>query len=267
MNSIGYVDLRRSPASAPLVLRRTCAAEWTRLWTVKATWWFLLAAAVTTIGLGALLGLDASSGPAGEESVAFPAWVAGAITALPAQFALLALVLLAVTSDYGTGGIMPTLQWTPRRGVLLVARTIVPVVVATMAGVLLAVASSLAAAATYPALSLPLDEGAATLGRVALVLATGTTMAVGLGFLFRSTAGGLVGTFALMLVLPLLLPAFGIDWMWTLANYLPGTGAVFLLLDEGTGMTREGAVAVLAVWAVGALSAGGTRLLRSDADG
>ena len=38
------------------------------------------------------------------------------------QFALLVLALLAVTQEYASGAIGPTLQWTPRRGVLLAAR-------------------------------------------------------------------------------------------------------------------------------------------------
>ena len=38
------------------VFARTCAAEWTRLWSVRGTWAFLIAAAVVMLGLGTLLG-------------------------------------------------------------------------------------------------------------------------------------------------------------------------------------------------------------------
>ena len=71
-------------------------------------------------------------------------------------------------------------------------------------------------------------------GTVAFVLAAGTSLAVGLGFLLRNTAGALVSVFLVVLVLPLLLPAFG-DWMTTVAQLLPGSGVTYLLLGEPKG--------------------------------
>ncbi|MFC0506573.1 hypothetical protein [Micromonospora costi] len=246
------------------VFARTCAAEWTRLWTVKATWWFAAAAAAATVGIGSLAGLDTAGnpGPSGD-----PAWAISSISAMPAQFALLALVLTAVTSDYATGGIVPTLQWTPRRGLLFLARAVVTAGSATCLGVLLGLASALAAyVAARPRLSLPADDGLRVLGTVALVVAAGTVLAVGLGFLLRNTAGGLVAAFLLMLVLPLLLPQFGYAWLDALAHVLPGTGAAFLLLGKVPGMTTTSSVLVLLTWAAGVLLLGWLRLVRDDAN-
>lgn len=252
--------------TAGRLLLRTAAAEWTRLWTVRSTWWCVLAAAVVMVGLGTIAGVEAGA-DAGPPSGA-PAWRAATISAMPGQFALLALALTAVTSDYGTGGIVPTLQWTPRRSVLLAARTAVAVCAATGLAVLLGLASSLAAhTGARPVLRLPLDEGLDALGTVALVVALGSSLAVGLGFLLRSTAGALVLVFLLMLVLPVLLPNLGYDATSDVAEVLPGTGAAFLLLGEVEGMTRTSSVGVLLGWAGGALLLGGLRLLRDDADG
>jgi hypothetical protein len=244
------------------VLVRTCAAEWTRLWTVAATWWFAAAAAAVMVGIGTIAGLEADPTSPGD-----PAWQASTVTAMPAQFALLALTLVAVTADYATGGIVPTLQWTPRRTVLALARTVVAVGTATVLAVLFAPASALAAyAAARPLLRLPLDEGLDALGTVAFVVATGTALAVGLGFLVRNTAGALVAVFLLMLVLPLLLPVFGYAWMSAVAEVLPGSGAAFLLIGEVPGMTTGSSAATLLVWAGGALLAGWFRLVRDDAN-
>ncbi|MGY1987735.1 hypothetical protein ACI792_16070 [Blastococcus sp. SYSU DS0669] len=246
------------------LLGRTCAAEWTRLWTVRSTWWFLLAAAIAMVGLGAVLGGEAASDPGGLRGE--PAWMVSTFTAMPAQFALLGLAALAVTADYATGGIVPALQWTPRRAVLLLARTAVVVAAATLAGVLLGVVSALAARAVAgPGLTLPLDAGLDALGTLALVVAAGAALATGLGFLLRSTAGVLVSVFLLMLVLPLLLPQFGYDWTTTAAQWLPGSGAAFLLLGEAQGMTRGSSVTVLVTWATAAVVVGGLRLVRDDA--
>jgi ABC-2 type transport system permease protein len=249
---------------AARVLARACAAEWTRLWTVQATWWFLAAAAVAMVGIGVLAGLD--SGASGDAQ-GTPAWAVTAVAAMPAQFALLALTVTAVTSDYATGGIVPTLQWTPRRGTLFLARAGVAVGAVTLLGALLAVASGLAAfVAARPALTLPVGEGLDALGTVALVVAAGTALAAGLGFLLRHTAGGLVAVFLLVFVLPLLLPQFGYAWTSALAEVLPGSGAAFLLLGGVPGMTEASSVTVLLAWAGGALLLGWLRLARDDAN-
>ncbi|PWU55539.1 hypothetical protein DLJ47_09595 [Micromonospora sp. S4605] len=268
MTASSTIPVQRPAAAEPATGRlfaRTCAAEWTRLWTVKATWWFLAAAATATVGIGTIAGFEAAASP--DPPQGEPAWAISAITAMPAQFALLALTLTAVTAEYATGGIVPTLQWTPRRGVLLVVRTVVTAGAATVAGVLLALASALAAfTAARPALRLPVGDGVEVLATVAFVLAAGTVIAVGLGFLLRNTAGALVAVFLLMLVLPLLLPQFGYEWMSALADVLPGTGAAFLLLGRVPGMTTSSSVLVLLAWAAGALLLGGLRLIRDDAN-
>ena len=250
--------------SALRVFGRTCAAEWTRLWTLRTTWGFVVAAAVVMVGIGTIAGIEASAegaGPGGD-----PAWAIAPFAAMPAQFALLALALIAVTADYATGGIVSALQWTPRRGTLFAARTLVAVAVATVLGVLLGAGSALAAYATAPALGLPWDAGLDVLGTLALVFAAGAALAVGLGFLMRNTAGALVTVFLVMLLLPILLPQFGYEWMAWLASILPGSGAAFLLLGEVPRMTDASSVTVLLAWAGGALLLGGLRLTRNDAN-
>ena len=120
-------------------------------------------------------------------------------------------------------GIIPTLQWTPRRTVLFLGHTVVAVGTATALGALLALASAVAAfVAARPNLTLPLDDGIDTLATVAFVFAAGTTaFAAGLGFVLRNTADGLVAVFLLILLLPLILPQFGYDWLTNVADLLP----------------------------------------------
>jgi ABC-2 type transport system permease protein len=246
----------------PRVLGRTCAAEWTRLWTVRTSWWFLLAAAVVLVGLGVVAGLESAGDPA---SVGDPVWAGVTVFVVPAQFALFGLALTAVTADHATGGVVPTLQWTPRRGVLYLARAVVAVGTATVAGVLLVLAAALAAHAAHPELTLPVGGGVDALATVALVVAAGAALGVGLGALLRSTAGALVCVFLLMLVLPLVLPQFGLAWATSVAEALPGSGAAFLLLDgEPAGTSRASSVTVLLAWAAGALVLGWVRLSRGD---
>jgi hypothetical protein len=246
------------------VLTRTSRAEWARLWTVRSTWWFAGSAALLMVGLGVALGFESAADPV--ELQGEPAWVTARYLVMPGQFAFLALVLTAVTSDYATGGIVPTLQWTPRRTVLFVARAAVTVVTALVVGLLLVVLAAVAAYTTAGgALTLETGDAVDVIGAVAFVLVAETILAVGLGFLLRSTAGALVTAFLLMLVLPLLLPGLG-DWMSEVAERLPGSGAILLLVGEGPEMSTTSAVLVLSAWAVGVLALGWLRLVRDDAN-
>jgi ABC-2 type transport system permease protein len=261
--SASAVAVRTTEPGPGTVFARAAAAEWLRLRTVRTTWWCLLAAAGTIVGIGVLAAFDEASGPSGEQSV-LPATFAGEFGVLPGQFALLVLALLAVTQEYASGAIAPTLQWTPRRRVLLAARVTVPVAVVTAAGVLLALVADVAAWLIAPQLTLsPADLGD-SLGRIAAVLVAGGVLAVGTGLLLRSTAGALATVFLLQLVLPAMLPGFGVAWMADLGELLPGSGAIWTLLGEPD-MTAAQATALLVGWSGLALVAGGWSLLRRDA--
>ena len=120
--------------------------------------------------------------------------------------------------------------------------------------------------AAAPGLGLPWDAGLALLGTLALVFSTGTALAVGLGFLLRNTAGALVTVFLTMLLLPILLPQFGYEWMSWLASVLPGSGAAYHQLGGVPRMTEASSVTVQLVWAGGAHLLGWLRLVRTDAN-
>ena len=251
-------------AGTGTVFLRAAGAEWVRLRTVRTTWACLLAAAVVVVGLGAIAAADEAEGTATAANPIVSTF-AGEYGVLLGQFGLLVLALLAVTQEYASGAIGPTLQWTPRRGVLLAARVVVPTVVATVVGVLLALTADVVALLIDPELTLPLGDALTGLARIAAVLAFGALLAVGVGLLLRSTAAGLATVFLLQLVLPFLMQSFNVGWMADLAEWLPGTGAVRTLLGEPDSLSLGGALVLQACWATAALAAGGWRLLRRDA--
>lgn len=259
----------RAPASPgrPTLLIRTARAEWMRMWTVRSSWLYALVTAAVVLGFGTILGYDVHGDPPSQQPDQ-AAWGGGQITGMFGMFGLLGLAVVAATSDHGTGGIVPTLQWTPRRGVLLVARSAVIVVTTTVYGVVLVAGASLVVWMFAPQLGLPVGEGAAALADVAWVYATGGLLAVGLGLGLRSVAGGLVSVLALMLVLPILLGMLSFGWSKDLSAVLPGSGAVHLMIGDPmvAGVTTTDSRIVLVLWALAALVAGGWRLLRSDAD-
>ena len=129
-----------------------------------------------------------------------------------------------------------------RRTILFLARVLVVVGTASVLGMCSRSPARVAALLMAPnILELPLAEGFDVVGTVGVVFPAGCALSAGLGFILRSTAGALISVFLVMLLLPLVLPQFGYEWMDDLASILPGTGAVFLLTGESIaeGMTQR----------------------------
>ena len=253
--------------STATVLARTGAAEWSRIWSVRSSWVLALVTAVAVVGLAAVIGNDAAADPTGVPPDA-TAWDGVRPTAMFALFGVLAMAVVTSTADHGTGGIVPTLQWTPRRGVLLAARAVVVVATTTALALLLMAVGAGVVWSFVPHLGLPAGDGADMLGGMAVVLGAGALLGVGLGLLTRSTAATLVLALALLLIGPLLLAQLPYDLTLDIATHLPGSGAMFLVFGEGPSddMTRTSARITMAAWAAAALVAGGWRLLATDVD-
>lgn len=269
MNSVSSTTAPTPSTATPSVTSvvRAARAEWTRIWSVWSSWALALLTAGAVLGLGAIIGLDASGDAPGPPADA-TAWDGARPGAMFALFGILALSVLTATADHVTGAIVQSLQWTPRRGLLLAARTAVIFSTATVLAVLLVALSGVVIRGLVPAIGLPAGEGLAFLGGLALVYASCSLLAIGVGLALRSTAGGLVTVIALVLVLPPLMANLPYEWAVDLSALLPGSNALFLIFGEGPkdDMTVTSSRLALATWAVVALLAGGWRLIRSDAN-
>lgn len=246
-------------ASTAAVFRRAAAAEWTRLRTVRATWWALLAAAGLMLSLGAAIGADHTGGdPA-------PVWYAAQFAIVPGQFAFLLVVLFAATGEYTTGAIRSSLQWVPRRAVLLAVRILVPAAFVVGCAILVSVATDLVAW-VFLGQAADVDAGAVagSLVRIALVIAFGSVLTVGVGLLLRSTAGTLTAIFLLVFALPVVLGNSGVPWLTTVSDHLPGRAIVAVLVVDGVDMAASTVATVMIGWATAAVFAGGWSLLRRD---
>ena len=260
MNTSTSANTTLAPPATTLpttvALRCAVAAEWTRLWSVRSTWWALLGALAIGVGMGATFGFD-------TQGDGVPVWVGGEFTTVVVQFPLLVMVLLQVTAEYATGAIRSSLQCVPRRGVLLTARTGVAVIVATVAGVLTILVTDLTAW-LWVGGELMSVELAASLADVAVVIGAGGLITAGLATVLRSTAGTLTSVFLLMLVLPMILPEFGVAWLAAIGEHMPGMAIALLeamQFEDGPG----GIVVVLITWILGTTAAGAWLFARRDA--
>lgn len=245
--------------STVVVFRRAIAAEWVRVWSVRSTYWALLAGTAIMLLMGTAFGRDTAGDPP------LPVWLAAEFAIIPGQFAFLLVAMLAVTAEYGNGAIRSSLQWVPRRGLLFAARTIVSLGVTVATATLLALATDLIAWAWMGDSALVV---AGDVGRSIATIALYTTMSglltIGLAWATRNSAATLVTVFLLQLVLPMIMPVFGVSALTTIAEHLPGFAGVSLLEAIGVPLATGTVVTVFLAWVGGAMSAGAWCLLRRD---
>lgn len=244
--------------SSTTVFGRASAAELIRLFTVRSTWWALLAA----VGLMLFIGGAAGASHSGTEPA--PVWIAAETATIPGQFVFLTLVLLATTGEYATGAIRSSIQWVPNRATLLAARIVVPVAVTTVLAVVVAATADLVAWAFLgDAAEIVSGDIATSLGRIALVIAFGSLLTVGLGLFLRSTAGTLAVIFLLMLALPIAFGNSGVDWLIAVSDYLPGRAVVAMVVTDEA-MEAGTMAAVMVGWSAAALLVGGWSMISRD---
>jgi ABC-2 type transport system permease protein len=250
------------------------AAEWTKLWSVRSTWWCLGAAVLLQGAYAVLLGVDSRADL--EHDGTHHTLVlgdAGILSLQFAQYALVAMALLAITSEYSSGLIATTLRAVPLRGRALAAKTLVVAGVVGLVGLglmLLAALAGWAGAGSYA--EFPVGaylRDALTMTAYAAILAAFT---LGIGAALRSAVGGLTVVLVVAVVLPATLPALHLGAVSHVNDYLPGSASVALLYGS---LTSPGPVhlpygpgrgaLVFAAWALVTFALGYLTLRRRDA--
>ena len=241
--------------------RSVLASEWTKLRSVRSTWWCtaLYLLLVGTLGwFGAAI---TQSAPRADIAVG------AALTGFGfGQVVLVVLAVLAVTGEYRTGMVLASLTAVPGRSRLLLATTVVVVVWVVVCTSLLAVFCWFAARRlTAVEGGIPLTDPAVLRQLwLQVVCATLTgVLAIGLGALLRSSAGALGVALGLMLVLPPVLAILASDRTEQVARALP----VFRVGDEAFFAVQtswQTGLLVLGAWAAGAWLLGALALAQRD---
>jgi ABC-2 type transport system permease protein len=205
------------PAAVPPLAvraRDVLACEWTKLWSVRSTYWTLLVAVITPIGLSAVVAFALASQPAGAAPP--DPLLPGFISLEYAVLAVGVLGVLTFSAEYSSGLIRTTFAAVPRRRALLAAKAVVAGVVTLAAGELVAFVSffvvQAALAGHHLGVSLSRPGVAGAVLADGLLLFVVTMMGLGLGAIVRHTAGGiaaLVGLIFLPAIAGLLPPPWG----------------------------------------------------------
>jgi hypothetical protein len=209
------------------VLSRALRSEWTKLWTVRSTYWTLFAALVVMIGFAALA--------SGSLTASLDTMPAQARAGLPSslnislagtelgQLALAVLGVLVISSEYRTGMIRSSLAAVPQRlrflGAKLLPFTLVVLVTAEIMAFVSFFVGQAFFAGTGLAVSLG-DDGAlrAVIGAGFFLTASGV-FGLAIGALVRNVAGSIAIAIAALLVLPGLLTLLPRNWGGTFSDY------------------------------------------------
>ena len=257
-----------SPVSTATVIR----SEWIKFRTLRSSWIVTAVTMIAVVGIGMLVSYFtkthwASLGP--DERANFNA-VDRSLTGVNlAQLTVGVLGVLFISGEYGTGMIRSTLGAAPTRLPVLVAKSFVFAIVTFVSSV----AATVVAFAAGQALLGPHGVGWSAPGAVravigaALYLTVVGLLGVALGFLVRSTAGGIGALFGVLLILPVIFEALPSSWNNTVGPYLPSNagGALWSLHSDHAVLSPWAGFAVFCAWAATGLIAAGVVLRRRDA--
>ena len=241
-------------------------SEWTKLRSVRSTYWVLLVAAVVSLAGSMLAAFPARRGARLPDPVAFSfvGW---------AEYPVLAvgiLGVLAFTSECTTGQIRTTFTAVPRRLAVLAAKTAVVGSLALVFGELLAVASFSLTQAILSrqdqgvSLSHPGVPGAVL--AAGFVLVTVAVTGVALGAAIRHTAGA-VAALPVVFYLPLALLSLPSPWNHRIDRFtLPVAAYQVVALHPATNLLAPAlSVLVLIAWPAIALAAAAVLITRRAA--
>jgi len=228
----GAAITRTSPdyraAFRPSTFGDVLRSEWTKLRSVRSTFWALTVTVVLGIGLGALISAVSAHGYArfspSEKLSWDPTGVSGAGMYI-AQLAIAVLGVLCISSEYSSGMIRTSLIVVPKRGRILAAKSLVFAAVTFVVGgvtnfVAFIVGQALIAGhAPHAALG---DPGVArAVAGGGLYLAALALLSVAAGTLLRRPAAAIAAMVAVLFVLPGIAQALPDSWRNPVTEFWP----------------------------------------------
>lgn len=263
---------------------RLVRSEWIKFRSIRSTFWCFAVIVALTVGLAALIGLNAPvmglpEGARITQEIANRQIVLLSTSSVGFTVLVAAVLgVLIITGEYGTGQIRSTFTADPGRvgailakAVVLAVATFVVSAVATWIGVVLVSVfqadKGVHADLADPSVFMPILGSSVYVTLVAL-------LAFGIGLLVRSSAGGIAIALGLLLVVPIVLQLVaslvGQQWLLDVSRFLPDQagGQLFAYESSGSQPADDGVVlngwagfGVLAAWvvAVGTLAIVGAK--------
>jgi ABC-2 type transport system permease protein len=264
------LDLPRS--AGRVTFAGALRSEFTKIRSVRSTYWTLLAMFVVVVGFGALASAGAAHGPHGPYFDPTRQSLAGLYIG---QLIIGVLGVLTITSEYSTGMIRTTLTTNPHRGVMIAAKGVVFTVVALVTSLVTSFAAFFVGQALMSSDHISTTIGSPNVLRAviggALFLTACGVLAFGLGLLIRHTAGGIGAVTGLLFVVTILVQFLPQSWQNHVDKWVPALagGQLWMTGPQPPGSTPMfgpwTSFAILCGYAAIAVAAGVIFFLRRDA--
>jgi ABC-type transport system involved in multi-copper enzyme maturation permease subunit len=276
MSTVTPEDVRLSPLPPPAGgqagLRGVIASEFTKLRSVRSTYWTIGALIIVSVGIAAIVGFGIAS------SIHDQPWnkagTDGTQASLGAFFELGQLIIavigaMIITSEYSNGMIRTSLTAMPRRGTVyagkLIVLTAVTLVISLVTSFIAffvgqaALSGSGVSASLFHSITIPDSAQVSQTGNgptsyvfqgtdvisagTVLTAVVGTALfvtvvaliAFGLGAIIRHTAGAITSTIGLMFVLSIIVQILPDNWRWEIMRFFPDAAGRVLSVTVGPG--------------------------------
>jgi ABC-type transport system involved in multi-copper enzyme maturation permease subunit len=278
-------------------------SEFTKLRSVRSTYWTIAALFIVSVGIAAIAGFaiasNIHSNPANKAGM--DATQASLVAFFEfGQLIIAVLGALAITSEYSTGMIRTSLTAMPRRGTVFAAKLIVFGVMALVISLITsfvsffvgqaALSGSGVGASLFHSVTIPANANqigpnspvtfqgtnvispgtvlTAIIG-TALLVAAVALIAFALGAIIRHTAGAICAVIGLMFVLPIIIAVLPNTWRWDVMRFFPDAAGRVLTVTIGNQNPHLWSAwpqfGVTLVWAAVLIAAGAYLFSKRDA--
>jgi ABC-2 type transport system permease protein len=259
----------QAPVPIAVRARDVLSCEWTKLVSVRSTYWTMLVAVLTPIALSTVVAATLASAPKQGQGPLDPL-LPGLASLEYAVLSVAVLGVLGFSTEYGTGLIRSTFAAMPRRRAVLAAKAAVLGAVTLAAGEVVAFVSFFLVQAVLSghhqgvSLSHPGVPGAVL--AEGLILCVVAMLGLSLGAIIRHTAGGIAATVG-VIILPGILAVLPSPWgarigRFTLVDAAHQVTALHPSTDQ---FAPALSLLVLLAWPAVALLAAALMITRRDA--
>ena len=203
-------------------------SEWTKLRSLRSTFWALTVTVVLGVGLGAAISAAAAHGYANSSVSGKLSWDPTALSLDGIGIATLAIAVLGVlciSSEYSSGMISTSLIAVPKRGRVLAAKSLVFAAVTFVVGEVTSFAAFFVGQALIsghaPQASLGDPGVARAVVGAGLALTALAVLSVAAGTLLRHPAAAIACMIALLFVLPAIAQALPDSWRNPVTEFWP----------------------------------------------
>lgn len=266
------IRVRRAVDVRPVTMSRVVRSEWIKFRTLRSSWIVLGVTVVGVAVIGMLAGyLSKSHWPTmtAADRASFNPIDQSLLGVNLAQLTIGVLGVLIITGEYATGMIKATLGAVPKRVPVLAAKAAVfaaVTFVSCLVAVFLAFVGGQALLGSH-GVSLAHAGALRAVFGAALYLTVVGVIGMALGFLIRSTAGGIAALFGILLILPVIVEALPHSWSHTVGPYLPSSAgqAVFTMHSDQPMLSPWAGFGIFLLYAAAGVAAATVALRRRDA--